>query len=335
MIDAAAATAPMDRPPRVSVVIPTWNGEDLLCAALESLVRQSWQDFEVVVVDNGSTDGTHEVLASEHPEVRLIELGENRGFAAAVNAGIEAAAGEIVVLMNNDTEAAPGWLEGLVMAMEANPEAGSIASRMLTFADPGRIDSAGVQLGLYASQVGEGAHDGDWFGEPREVFAACAGAAAYRRQALEEVGLLDERYFAYFEDVDLGARLQLAGWRCFYAPDAVILHHGSATSNRIPARKFYLLMRNSLFLYFQYAPARRLVWAPAVLAWPFARAALDRQPVRVAATAVYDFLRDLPAVMARRRQVRDGFTAEYRARLAPPLTRKGQRGPWDEVGGEP
>lgn len=316
---------------RVSVVIPTWNGRDLLAAALASLRRQTLESFETVVVDNGSSDGTHELLTREHRDVRQVNLAENRGFAAAVNAGIAAAAGDVIVLMNNDTEAAPGWLEALVRAMDTNPDAGSVASRMLAYSAPRRIDSAGVQLGLYASQIGEGAQDGPWFDQPREVFAACAGAAAYRRAALDDVGLFDERYFAYFEDVDLGARLQLAGWRCVYAPDAVIHHHGSATSNRIPARKFYLLMRNSLILFFQYMPGRRLVWAPAVLVWPFARAAFDRQPLGTAVRAVRDFIREIPAVRARRAALRSGFTPDYRSRLVSPLTRSGQPGPWNEA----
>lgn len=319
--------------PRVSIVIPSWNGAALLAPALESLTRQTFDDFEIVVVDNGSSDGTVEMLGREHPAARLVELGENRGFAAAVNAGISAARGEIVVLMNNDTEAEPHWLEALVRAIDEDPRVGSVASRMLAFSDPPRIDSAGVQFGLYASQIGEGAPDGAWFDEPREVFAACAGAAAYRREALDQVGGLDERYFAYFEDVDLGARLQLAGWRCMYAPEAVIRHHGSATSNRIPGRKFYLLMRNSLILFFQYAPRRRLVWAPAVLLWPFVRAFLDRQPLLLASRAVYDFARQIPTVLSRRRALRAGFGAEYRARLAPALTRSGQSGPWSQTAG--
>jgi GT2 family glycosyltransferase len=319
--------------PRVSVIIPSWNGAVLLASALESLNRQTFVDFEVVVVDNGSSDGTVEMLGRAHPAARLVELGENRGFAAAVNSGISAALGDIIVLMNNDTEAEPGWLEALVRAIDESPRAGSIASRMLAFSDPGRIDSAGVQFGLYASQIGEGAPDGAWFDEPREVFAACAGAAAYRRRALDEVGGFDERYFAYFEDVDIGARLQLAGWRCMYAPGAVIRHHGSATSNRVPGRKFYLLMRNSLILFFQYAPRRRLVWAPAVLLWPFVRAVLDRQPLLLAWKAVYDFTEQLPAVLSRRRALRGRFGSEYLASLSPPLTRSGRPGPWSRTAG--
>lgn len=313
--------------PGASVIIPTWNGAELLAAALESLEAQTFRPFEVIVVDNGSTDGTVDRLAPAHPEVRWVRFSENRGFAAAVNAGIRAARADIVALLNNDTEAEPGWLGALVDALERHPDAGSAASRMLRFDDRSRIDSAGVQLGLYGSQIGEGAADGPTFDVERDVFAACAGAAAYRRAALEEVGLFDERYFAYFEDVDVGARLQLAGYRCVYVPEAVVYHHGSATGQRIPDRKFFLLMRNSLFVFFQNMPLRRMVpWAPAVLLWPFVRALLDRRPLRVAAHALVAFARDLPMVVRRRSEVR-AFRRitwnEFHGRLAGPLTRKG------------
>lgn len=312
--------------PRLSVIIPTWNGAELLTAALASLERQHCRDFEILVVDNGSSDGTVERLAPAVPGVRWIRLPENRGFAAAVNAGIRAAEGEIIVLMNNDTEADPDWLGALVTALDTHPEVGSCASKMLLHMDRGRIDSAGVQLGIYASQIGHGEADGPQFAEPRHVFAACGGAAAYRRHALEAVGLFDERFFAYFEDVDLGARLQLAGYRCLYVPDAVICHRVSATARRLPGTKFYLLMRNSLFLFFQTMPFRRLVvWAPLVLIWPFIRSRLDRQPLRLAWRAVLDFLRELPTVVERRRRIeriRRISWAEFRTRLASPLARQ-------------
>jgi len=318
--------------PKASVIIPTWNGLELLCATLESLETQTLRAFEVIVVDNGSTDGTVERLAPIFPRVRWIRLEENRGFAAAVNVGIRASRAEIVALLNNDAVADPGWLGALVDALERYPHAGSAASRMLRFDDRTRIDSAGVQLGLYGSQIGEGEENGEEFNQEREVFAACAGAAAYRKAALHEVGLFDERYFAYFEDVDIGARLQLAGYRCVYVPAAVVYHHGSATGQRIPDRKFFLLMRNSLFVFFQFMPLRRMVvWAPVVLIWPFVRALLDGRPIRLAAHALLAFVRDLRAVVKRRRQVRlyrRISWKEFQGRLANPLTRSERPGPW-------
>lgn len=310
--------------PRVSVIIPSWNGRDLLLSAVRSLATQSWRDFETIVVDNGSTDDTVERLATEFPDVRIVRFTENRGFAAAVNAGINAAHGDIVVLMNNDTEAATGWLEALVAALDTNPAAGVCASRMISFHDRTIIDSAGVQLGLFASNIGQGQPDGPQFAQQREVFGACAGAAAYRRRVLDEVGLFDESFFAYFEDVDLAARIQLAGHRCLYVPDAVIYHHGSATSARMPGTRFYLLMRNALTLFFRYAPPRRLLWSPLVLAWPFVRAAMDRQPQRLALRAVRDFVMQVPHTLAARRRLsatRTISNADFQNRLASPLTR--------------
>jgi GT2 family glycosyltransferase len=302
-----------------SVVIPTWNGADLLKDCLASLRGQTRRDFEIIVVDNGSTDGTAEILAADYPEARLIRLGENRGFAAAVNAGIRASQCDFVVLMNNDVEAAPRWLEELVDAMDTHAEVGACASRMLSHADPARIDSAGDQLGLFATSIGHGELDGPAFDEPRFVLSACAGAAAYRRQALDAVGGFDERFFAYLEDVDLGVRIQLAGWHCLYVPGAVVYHHGSATARRMPEMKLFLLMRNSLFLFFQYMPARVVVLgAPAMLAWPLYRTLRERQPLRLGLRAVTAFLRDLPAVLRRRAQVkrmRRLTTREFRTRL--------------------
>jgi GT2 family glycosyltransferase len=310
---------------RASVIIPTWNGYDLLRDALDSLRRQTFTDAEIIVVDNGSSDGTSELIAVEYPEVRVIQLAENRGFAVAVNEGIRASSGEVVVLMNNDTIAEPGWLKALVETMSLAPDIAACASRMLIASAPDRIDSAGDRMGLFASAVGHGEPDGPRFTVAREVLTASAGAAAYRRSALDEVGLFDERFFAYFEDVDLGLRLRLAGYRCMYAPEARILHVGSATASRIPEIKFFLLMRNSLFIFFQYMPPERLIWAPAVLAWPMVRAVLDRQPQRVAIRCIAAFLADLPTVLRRRRQAVGGRRVswvEFRCHLSKPLVRQ-------------
>jgi GT2 family glycosyltransferase len=317
-------TAPAGAP-RASVIIPTWNGRELLLHALRSLQRQAFTDFETIVVDNGSTDGTVEALRAGFPDVHIVLLPENRGFAAAVNAGIRAARGAVIVLMNNDTEATPQWLAALVAALDAHPAVGSCASKMLDHADPGCIDSAGLRLGLFASNIGEGESDGPPFSEPRHIFGACGGAAAYRARALHEVGLFDESFFAYVEDVDLAARLQLAGQRCLFVPAAVIHHHGSVTSDRIPATRFYLLMRNSITLFLRYSsPLRLLVWAPLVLGWPFVRALLDGQQQRVAWRAVRHALRRTPEIARFRREVRRNrriTPAEFAALLVSPLTR--------------
>jgi GT2 family glycosyltransferase len=314
----------MSTAPRASVIIPTWNGRDLLLDALRSLDCQSFADFETIVVDNGSSDGTVAALAQQFPHVRVLELGENVGFAAGVNAGIHEARGEVIVLMNNDTVAEPGWLGALVGALAEHPEVGSCASKLISRRDPRLIDSAGVQFGLFASDIGHGDRDGPRYAEPRYVFAACAAAAAYRREALERAGLFDETLFAYFEDVDLGARLQLAGYRCLYVPDAVIQHVGSATGARVPARKFYLLMRNGIIVFLRYMPPSRLLWAPLILVWPFVRAVLDGQPQRTALQAVFDGLgRSRGVARLRRLRRQRAGAAGLSMQLSSPFTRAG------------
>lgn len=313
--------------PRVSVVIPTWNGAALLEDALESLLQQTFRDFETIIVDNGSTDGTEERLSPVYPATRWIRLDENRGFAEAVNIGIRAAVGEIIILMNNDTEADPRWMAALVEALDKHPDVAVCASKMLDYKDRTRIDSAGIQLGLFASGIGQGESDGPRFELSRYVFGACAGGAAYRREAFETVGLFDESFVAYFEDVDLAARLQFTGERCLYVPGAVIYHRGSATSNRIPDTKFYLMMRNSLIVFLRYMPPGRLLWAPAVLAWPFVRAVLDRKSPGLAFRAVRDALRQVPDSLRVRgvlKATRRITWAEFRTRLAGPLARQGR-----------
>lgn len=305
--------------PRVSIVIPTWNGATMLRAALRSLQGQTQRDFETIVVDNGSNDGTTAMLRTEFPHVRIVEFDRNEGFAVAANAGIRVALGEFVLLMNNDVEAAPAWVASLVAALDGHPEVGMCASRMLSYADRSVIDSAGDRLGLFAWSIGHAEPDGPRFDTPRYVFSACAGAAAYRRTVIESAGCFDERFFAYLEDVDLGARIQLAGWKCLYVPEAVVYHHGSATARRVPALKLTLLLRNSLFLFFQYMPApTAILWTPAVLLWPLYRAAREKRPL-TALRAFAGFFMNLPSVIERRRQVsrmRRITPAEFRSRLS-------------------
>jgi len=191
-------------------------------------------------VDNGSTDGSLRLLEREYADVRLLALGENRGFAGACNAGIRAAEGEIVVLLNNDTEAAPDWLAEVVAAFDRHPEAGMVASKMLLFdrrdtfhtaGDYYRVDGVPGNRGVWERDKGQ-------YDREEYVFGACGGSAAYRRTMLEDIGLLDETFFYSCEDVDLAWRAQLAGWRCVYDPKAVVYHKLSATGGGTTA-SFY------------------------------------------------------------------------------------------------
>lgn len=312
--------------PLASIVIPTWNGASLLREALDSLRQQTVRDHEVIVVDNGSTDETTTVLA-DFPEARLIRFGENRGFAVAANAGVRAATADVIVLMNNDACAEPGWVAALLAAFDENPQLGSCASRMLLYDRPDTIDAAGDQLGIFASNIGHGMPDGPAFARPYEVLSACAGAAAYRREALDAVGLFDERFFAYLEDVDLGIRLQLGGYACVYVPDAVVRHRGSATAGRLPGFKYHLLMRNSLVVFFQYMPLRRvLLWSWVVLAWPVVWGISQRAGPTMVWRVYADFLLDIRNVLRVRRTCGRLGARTIAPLLAAPLARQGSAG---------
>ncbi|OGU00262.1 MAG: hypothetical protein A2085_03915 [Gemmatimonadetes bacterium GWC2_71_10] len=289
--------------PRVSVVIPTWNGAGVLAGALRSLAAQTFADFETIVVDNGSSDGTAEMLARDWPAVKCVALPANLGFAVATNRGIVAGHGRIVVCMNNDVVAEPEWLGALVHALDARPDVGSVASKMLDARRPGIIDAAGDTMSLVAWNIGRGERDGPRFAQGREVLSACAGAAAYRREVFDRVGLFDESFFAWFEDVDLGIRAQLAGFRCWYEPSAVVRHLGSATTGRVSAIKAFYTARNALLLFFKTMPLRRLVpWAPAMLAWPWLNPVIQRQPLGPYLRAWLAFWPLLPRTLRERRR---------------------------------
>jgi GT2 family glycosyltransferase len=219
-------------PPSVTVVIPNWNGRRFLDLCLESLRNQSLEGFQTVVVDNGSEDGSIDFVKERFPEVNVVALGENSGFAAAVNAGIEASATEYVVLLNNDTEQDRRWLEALVSAANDHPESGLFASKLVDFHDRRILDGAGdvMRLSGLPYRLGHGERDTGQFDEPGYVFGACAAAALYRKSLFDEVGLFDEDFVSYCEDGDLSFRAQLAGHRCFYVPDAVVYHMGSAST---------------------------------------------------------------------------------------------------------
>ena len=297
------ATSGVGRVPRASVVIPTWNGAALLRSALLSLRRQTYRDFEVVVVDNGSRDHTRAMLADEFPEVACVPLPRNCGFAAAVNRGIEAAKGEYIALLNNDAEAEPGWLGALVSALDGRPAVGAVASKMLDARRPAIIDAAGDTMSLFAWNAGHGEQDGPPFAVGREILSACAGAAAYRRTLFDTVGTFDESYFSWFEDVDLGLRAQLAGFRCWYEPAAIVRHHGSATLGRMSDTKTFFTVRNTLKLFFTTMPLRRvLMWGPAMLAWPWLDPILTGRPLRVTVRAWLAFWPLLPGTLRARRR---------------------------------
>ncbi len=225
----------------ISVVIPTYNGLRFLPTCLAALRAQTYRDFETLVVDDASTDETRAFLAREDAEVRVIALEQNRGFAHAVNVGIRAARGEVIALLNNDTEADAHWLEEIQRALEANPRAGIVACKLKLFDQRTHIHSAGDFFRVDGTpgnrgvwERDEGQYDDDSPLLPCSsarltVFGACGGAAAYRRALFDEIGAFDEDLIANCEDVDVNWRARWAGWQIAYAPRAIVYHHLSAT----------------------------------------------------------------------------------------------------------
>lgn len=246
-MSAAGASGPL-----LSVVIPNWNGARFLPVCLDSLARQGWRELEVIVVDNASADESCALLRRDYPQVQLIELTRNLGFTGACNAGLRSAAGDMLGLLNNDTELHPDWATEVMAALERHPQAGAVASKMLLFDRRDHLHTAGDCFSLDGRARNRGVWQRDRGQYEREeyVFSACGGAAVYRRRMLEQIGLLDDDFFFSCEDVDLGWRAQLAGWRCVYAPKAVVYHHlaatgGGATASYHDGRNLiYLLAKN-------------------------------------------------------------------------------------------
>jgi GT2 family glycosyltransferase len=244
----------------VAAVVPNWNGARWLPACLAALRAQERPFDELIVVDNGSTDGSADDLGDD---VRVIRLGENRGFAAAANAGLRAAQAGWVALVNSDVELAPDWL-AVMLDAGAPDDVASVAGKMVSLADPSVLDDSGdfLRRDGVCEQRGRGhADDGRW-DAPGEVFSACAGAALLRRGTALAIGGFDERFFSYLEDVDLGLRLRLAGFRAAYAPGAVARHAGGGSSHQLERPVDAWVARNTLLLVAKAFPLR---WALPVL----------------------------------------------------------------------
>ncbi len=242
-------------PETFSVVIANWNGAHFLPTCLNALAHQTYAPIEVIVADNASTDGSQQLLSERYPWVKLIQLTENRGFTGASNAGMEAATGAYIALLNNDTEVDPGWADAVVYAFSIDDRVGSVASKMLLFDKRDHFHTAGDLFTRDGRAVNRGVWQKDegQYDHIEDVFSACGGSAVYKREMLNEIGLLDDDFFFSLEDVDMGWRAQLAGWRCLYTPHAVVYHHLSATGGGMTAS--YYDGRNSIFVLAKNLPA--------------------------------------------------------------------------------
>ncbi len=309
----------------VAVVIVNWNGQGYLERCLGSLRQQTYPDYEVLLVDNGSTDGSVYLVRERFPEVRLLALERNVGFAAGNNQGIRAAEGPYVATLNTDTEVEPGWLAALMEGMGAAPRVGMCASKMLFLHQRERINSTGIaidRLGIAWDRDG-GRPDGEAGLEAGEVFGPCAGAALYRRELLEETSGFDDGYFYLYEDVDLAWRARLLGWRAWYCPKARVYHvHAGAGTEGSPL-KSYLLARNRVWTLIKDYPGPQwwlrlpLIWLYDLLAVGFSLFSRgDAQALRGRLAGYAAFPALWPRRLAIQRRRRIGWP-ELAAQMAP------------------
>ncbi len=255
----------------ISVIIVNLNGERYLRDCLSSLRAQTFRDFEVIVVDNGSNDGSLRLIKDEFPWVKVIPLDTNTGFAKGNNIGIRASESEYVATLNNDTIVSSGWLKELYEAAETDRTIGMVASKILLGRDGIELDSAGMLIypdGM-SRQRRHGETDRGQFDGMREVLFPSACAALYRREMLGEVGLFDEEFFSYCEDADLGLRARLAGWKAVLAPEAVVRHLYSATGGRYSVFKAFHVERNHFWVLLKNMPVRYILVSPFYTLWRY------------------------------------------------------------------
>jgi GT2 family glycosyltransferase len=251
--------------PKVAVVVPNWNGEEHLAACLDSLLAQS-EKHHLIVVENGSVDGSIKLLEN-YPQVEVIKHSENKGFAGGVNAGIRRAmelGTEYVALFNNDAVADKNWLKNLVTHLDNNSGVGIATCKFLA-ADGAHIDSTGDYYTVWGLPYPRGRNERviDAYDDQIQIFGASGGASLYRISMLREIGLFDEDFFAYYEDVDISFRAQLTGWKVNYVPTAVAYHQIGGTSSKIKGFATYQTMKNQPLLLFKNVPKKylwRVTW---------------------------------------------------------------------------
>jgi len=304
----------------VSIVIPNWNGRKFLIPCLESLLAQSYKHFEIIVVDNGSQDGSCELLRDEYPQVMVIALTHNTGFSVAVNKGIKASQGNFIALVNNDTKADAYWLEKMVAALTNNSEIGSVACKMLSLDNAKLIDGAGdgLRRGGLPGRIGHGQIDVGQFDKERYVLGACGGAVVYRKAMLDDIGLFDEDFFAYLEDVDLSLRAQSAGYKCLYIPDAIMYHLGCGTTGSGYSKLVVRLScRNNINMMVKNIPGNLLIeFLPQIIFWQsyyLAAVVIRRGSVLAWLSGVFDALVLLPKMLVKRQKIKEKRKLSSRA----------------------
>ena len=293
----------------VSVIIVNWNGRKFLAKCLESLLHQAYRRFSIILVDNGSNDGSIDFVIRNYPEVKTIALPKNVGFSVANNIAIKTVKTEYVALLNNDAVAHPLWLQSLIGALESCPEAGFAASKMLYYDNPEIIDRAGDSYTRAGAGLLRGrAEPASSYNRQEWIFGACAAAALYRTRMLRDIGLFDEDFFLLYEDVDLSFRAQLRGYKCLYVPEAIVYHKGSGSIIYDSPTSVYYGHRNLEWVYIKNMPAGLILKTlfPHIIydmAAFFFFAARGRSKDFI--KAKWDALKGLNKVLKKRRQIQD------------------------------
>jgi len=311
----------------VSVVVVNFNGKKFLDDCLSSLDHQTFRNFEIILVDNGSSDASVAFARERYPDVKIVDNGANLGFAGGTNSGIRVANGEYIFTLNNDTIADPHMLEEIIRPMQMDSSVGVCGSKMLL--QDGRINSTAICISRSGAAWDRGMEEVDkgQYDKQEEVFGACAGAALYRRSMLDEIGLFDEDFFLYTEDVDLAFRSRLAGWRCMYVPSARVVHIHGGTAGPGSETAVYFLNRNLLWYIIKNFPPLVLLLS---MPWILVRNCCDipyyllRKRFRSIIKSKIDAVRGLRTMLKKRKTIKKKVTdkeilkwIQTRGRIAP------------------
>ncbi|SKB76715.1 hypothetical protein SAMN06296386_10545 [Lachnospiraceae bacterium] len=246
---------------QVTVIIPNYKGADCIRPCLDSLRKQDFMEYDLIVVDNHSDDGSDDIVEKEYPEAKLIRLADNFGFSRAVNEGIKASKTPYVLLLNNDTTADPAFVRKMAEAIKESDSIFSVSAKMLQMKFPDRIDGAGDLYSAWGWAFARGkGKKSSRYTKKCDVFASCGGAAIYSRKILDEIGWFDEFHFAYLEDVDIGYRARIMGYRNVYEPEAVVWHMGSGTTgSRYNDFKVRISARNNMYVVMKNMPTIQII----------------------------------------------------------------------------
>ena len=251
--------------PKVAIIILNWNGKYYTIECIESLKKIIYLNYEIILVDNGSKDDSVKCLKDRYPDIKIIINKKNLGFAEGNNIAIKAILKNkyvrYIALLNNDTKVEPYWLEELISVAESDKKIGACQSKILSMSDPSILDAVGISISKNGEAIQEGykTRDVGQYEQVREIFGPCAGAVLYRREMLSKIGLFDEDFFAYYEDVDIAFRARFAKWKCAYVPKSIVYHAHSGTLGKKSSLKFYFLTRNEYYYKIKNLPTDILI----------------------------------------------------------------------------